>query len=359
MDSRTQKGYLILADISGYTQFMAGTELEHSQAILSDILDGIIGIFTPTLNLAEVEGDAVFSYVSEGKIPRGETILELIEVTYIAFRDRRETMNLRTSCSCKACKAIPTLDLKFVTHFGEYILHTVGKNLKPMGSDVNLVHRLLKNSVSHATGWKAYALFTTKSLEKMGLRLDRGHTQAEQYEHLGDVDTFSIDLHARYKDLTDQRRILVTPEDAYAMITQDFPASPPITWGWLTEPQKRNLWIKGTQWSAVVRPGGRTGPGARNHCAHGKSVTVEHILDWRPFEYYTVEQNAGPIVFIITERIEPISGGTRLTACAKIKTSLPTWFARVFCRFILKVFKVEQGYKTMARLIAEGEAGAH
>ena len=39
----TQHGYLLLADISGYTSFVAGTELEYSQDILSELLEVIIG----------------------------------------------------------------------------------------------------------------------------------------------------------------------------------------------------------------------------------------------------------------------------------------------------------------------------
>lgn len=39
--SETQRGYFLLADISGYTSFVAGTELEHSHEILSGLLTTI------------------------------------------------------------------------------------------------------------------------------------------------------------------------------------------------------------------------------------------------------------------------------------------------------------------------------
>lgn len=41
----TQHGYLLLADISSYTSFVAGTELEHAQDILSELLEAIITKF--------------------------------------------------------------------------------------------------------------------------------------------------------------------------------------------------------------------------------------------------------------------------------------------------------------------------
>ena len=46
-----------------------------------------------------------------------------------------------------ACRAIPSLDLKFIIHFGEYLVQSVSGAKQLVGSDVNLVHRLLKNSV--------------------------------------------------------------------------------------------------------------------------------------------------------------------------------------------------------------------
>jgi hypothetical protein len=34
---RTREGYLLLADISGYTKFLTGTELGHAQAIIREL----------------------------------------------------------------------------------------------------------------------------------------------------------------------------------------------------------------------------------------------------------------------------------------------------------------------------------
>jgi hypothetical protein len=36
-DQQAQQGYLLLADISGYTAFLTGTELEHSHAIIREL----------------------------------------------------------------------------------------------------------------------------------------------------------------------------------------------------------------------------------------------------------------------------------------------------------------------------------
>ena len=53
-----------------------------------------------------------------------------------------------------ACRAIPTLDLKFVVHHGAYIAQRVAGTTELVGADVALAHRLLKNGVAEATGWR-------------------------------------------------------------------------------------------------------------------------------------------------------------------------------------------------------------
>jgi hypothetical protein len=61
---------------------------------------------------------------------------------------------------------------------------------------------------------------------------------------------------------------------------------------------------------AIARPGGRTGVGATTHCVHGKDVAmVETVLDWKPFDYYTVEQQGGPFgVVRVTVTLTPMEG---------------------------------------------------
>jgi hypothetical protein len=190
MDTKTQHGYLVLADISGYTAYIAGTELEHAHEIISDLLEVILGKFRPLLTLSKLEGDAVFCYAPESALPRGETLLELVEATYVAFRDRREGVRRHTTCTCRACQSTPMLDLKFMVHHGDFIVQDVAGIRELAGSDVNLIHRLLKNHVSEATGWKAYALFTEAGLDHMGVRPTSLVEQPEAYEHLGEVKTF-------------------------------------------------------------------------------------------------------------------------------------------------------------------------
>src|SRR5512147_1623818 len=213
MDTSTQHGYLLLADISGYTSFVAGTELDHSHEILSDLLETICAEIEKLLTIHKLEGDAVFAYAPEAIISRGETILELIESTYLAFRDRQTIIKRSTTCTCRACQNIPSLDLKFIVHHGDYIIQQVRDIREMVGSDVNLIHRLSKNHVTDATGWRAYLMITEPCLAHLDVRLEGAHEQMEVYEHLGETKTINIDLHERYRELKETRRVFLTEKD--------------------------------------------------------------------------------------------------------------------------------------------------
>jgi hypothetical protein len=45
----------------------------------------------------------------------------------------------------------PTLDLKFFVHHGDYIVQEVSGIRELVGSDVNLIHRLMKNHMLRRT----------------------------------------------------------------------------------------------------------------------------------------------------------------------------------------------------------------
>lgn len=358
MQPTVQTGYFVLADISGYTSFMAETELEHSQRIMGDVLNLVVAQLTPLLTLAEVEGDAVFAYAPETKITRGETLLELIEATYVAFHEQLRAMQRQTTCVCRACQAIPSLDLKFVAHLGQYALQSVAGKKKPVGSEVNLVHRLLKNKTGEATGWHAYALFTEPTLTHMEVQPAGMYAEMESYEYLGDIKTLTLNLQDRYAELAEKRRVVLTEDEAHVTFTHDFTAPPPVVWEWLHDPDKRSCRLSGTNWAMGVRPKGRTGPNAKNHCAHGSMSMVERILDWHPFDYFTVEQTAfrGLSTFRATTRLIPRDGGTRLHSCYQLKIPLPDWLCLPLGRlFFLKMVKIAEGWETLDRLIAEAQ----
>jgi hypothetical protein len=201
MERKTQTGYLLLADISGYTSFIARTEIEHAENVISPLLETIIEKFGDLLTFIKLEGDAVFAYVPEDEVSSCSALLELLDNTYLIFRDTATTMHEGATCPCKACKAIPTLDLKFFVHHGEYVIQKVAGTIDLLGNDVTLIHRLAKNHVTESTGWNGYVLFTGHCLERMQEDKKPFVQQTETYEHLGDVETYVINMRVRYDEM--------------------------------------------------------------------------------------------------------------------------------------------------------------
>ena len=63
MPDQPEPACLVIADISGYTSYLAGVELDHAQDILADLTGAVVRALRPTFRLAKLEGDAAFAYV--------------------------------------------------------------------------------------------------------------------------------------------------------------------------------------------------------------------------------------------------------------------------------------------------------
>jgi uncharacterized protein DUF2652/polyketide cyclase/dehydrase/lipid transport protein len=355
MNSPSQQGYLVLADISGFIPFLSGVELEHAQAILSELFDLLIRRLEPVLKVSQLYGDAVLAYRAESHQLKAELLLETIESTYAAFRDRLEGIRRRTTCTCRACRAVPNLDLKFLVHYGQYTQHTLRGKSELMGLDVDLVRtRLLKDQVGSESDDGAYVLFTGQSMAEMGLESEGMSEQTGTYEHYGQIKTYKLDLRVRYQVMVATRKVFVRPEEAYSVHTCDIEAPPAVVWQWLNDTEKRTRWMRGRKWSAVWRPGGRMGVGARNHCAHGIGSIAETVLDWRPFDYFTVEliPSLGHWRIIQTYQLEPLGAGhgTRLHSHIKLLSPLPEWLVRPLCNMGVTLL-LKSDSDRLARLI--------
>lgn len=140
------KSLLFIPDISGFTKFIQTTEVEHSQHVIAELLEVLIAANTQDLQLAEIEGDALFFY-KEGEIPSQEKLLAQIETMFTAFYSHLKLLETNRICPCNACASAPNLQLKIVAHCGDLQFIEVQGNRKPFGQQVIEAHRLLKNSI--------------------------------------------------------------------------------------------------------------------------------------------------------------------------------------------------------------------
>jgi hypothetical protein len=65
---KAENACFAIADISGYTHFGSGVELDHAQDIIADIMDTLVRALRPPFRLAKFEGDAAFVYALADKV---------------------------------------------------------------------------------------------------------------------------------------------------------------------------------------------------------------------------------------------------------------------------------------------------
>lgn len=309
-----EQGCLLFADITGYSRFIGQTEITHAQDVIGDLLETMLGVITPTFDVSRVEGDAVFAFAPEGRLTPA-LLLDTLDSTYFSFRRRLRDVVHATSCACQACHLMPSLDLKFFLHDGDYAVKKIGGFTELSGMDVIVLHRLAKGSAKQVTGGKAYAVYTKAIVERMGL--DPGELglapHFEEFDDAGRIDVFVQDMETRWQTVGSAAGCVVAVEDAVLEVSFETEAPPQVVWDWVTNPVRRRKWQIGVT-SVDAITGGRMQAGSVNHCMHGTSVTIEHVADWSPFTHLTLlYDSAGVEGWMWSYVFEPVGEGTRLS----------------------------------------------
>ena len=138
---------LFIPDISGFTNFVQTTEINHSQHVIAELLEKLLAANKYSMELAEVEGDALFFY-KENQLLAKKELFDQMEAMYIAFYSHLRLLEKNRVCTCRACSTAINLELKIVVHTGSFQFIEIQDRRKPFGEAVIQVHRLLKNSVN-------------------------------------------------------------------------------------------------------------------------------------------------------------------------------------------------------------------
>ncbi|PIW98742.1 MAG: hypothetical protein COZ80_09015 [Ignavibacteria bacterium CG_4_8_14_3_um_filter_37_9] len=194
MYTNQSKVILLIADISGYTNFMLANRktISKSHKIIIELIKAIIEHIELPLEVAKIEGDAVFLFALKGESEEEWKMLcRKIGEKLVTFFDifTQKVNDLRSSVLCdgNVCIAIETLKLKVIVHTGYAELVCIGTFKELSGIDVILVHRLLKNSVKE----KEYILMTeSAATEIMFPKIICIETGLEKYDDIGEVKTF-------------------------------------------------------------------------------------------------------------------------------------------------------------------------
>ncbi|MEO1054780.1 MAG: DUF2652 domain-containing protein [Bacteroidota bacterium] len=204
--SESKQSLLFIPDITGFTDFVNQTEIEHGQHIISELLELIIDSNTLGLKVSEIEGDAVLFY-KEGEIPPLKDIIAQAELMFLNFHNHLRRYENQRICHCGACSTANNLSLKIIAHAGKIGFTQVKKQRKPYGAGMILVHKLLKNSVPI----DEYLLLTEACLDSLDcntsdqpawVKLEAGK---DSYDKIGEVNF-------QYSDLSPLHQFVSTPE---------------------------------------------------------------------------------------------------------------------------------------------------
>jgi len=218
---------LYIPDISGFTDFVNKTEINHSRHIISELLEIIIDSNKYGMSVSEIEGDAVLFFKDE--IPSVSDLIEQCQHTFKKFHSHLRRYDTERICRCGACEIASKLSLKFIIHAGDVEKINIKDHQKLHGTDVILAHRLLKNSINE----KEYILITDKlELDQTVLKennldwvtLEQG---IESYDNLDEINYSFIPLQKLHQQIPEASAITF-PGLSQEKIKYDLPVMAPV-----------------------------------------------------------------------------------------------------------------------------------
>jgi uncharacterized protein YndB with AHSA1/START domain len=282
-------GFIVMADITGFTVYLNESELDHAQESVVAILDVIVGSTDAPLTLSRVVGDAVISYAYDEQILNTQTLVEELETIYVVFRRALGQMVLNTTCTCNACANLSALDLKFIVHHGEFAIREIAGNQELIGPDVNLVFRVAKNRIKEDLGFDAYIAYTSHAVEALELpgfvaTLAPLTTDTEEF---GPVEVHVADMHPVWEKRHHESAVAISDSEVMLSFVRDIQAPVGIVWDHLTDPAKRSRLFASDPAGTLTADDGKMGADGTYVCAHGKMRIPHRIVDWIPLNQYT------------------------------------------------------------------------
>ena len=274
------KSLIFIPDISGFTNFVKETEIQHSQHIIKELLELLIDSNEIGLELSEIEGDALLFYKSKD-IPGIEKLIEQSKKMFLNFHDHLVDYEHRRICHCGACSTASQLTLKFIAHEGEVNIMKIKGRENLYGNDVILAHKLLKNDVKS----REYLLVTDSFTKNSRIpdnksfnwvSLQNGHSS---YESFGEVP-YNFILLKPLQDLIKIPMPLQMPDKIKDPIkVEKFVDIPPHSlYELVSNLELKQSWVKGVDKLEFKK-------------SHVNRVGDTHVcvIDHKDFEFETIE----------------------------------------------------------------------
>ncbi|WP_051189743.1 DUF2652 domain-containing protein [Daejeonella oryzae] len=182
--------FFCVPDITGFTKFIATSDINFSKEVIPALLRKLIEANMVGMNVAEIEGDAIFFYKT-GRLPSIQKVADQCKHIFQTFSDFLKQLQEAQPENYEKYLGDNQLGLKIVIHFGHISFSNIKGRVKLLGEDVIIAHKLLKNGIYELN----YVLLTDKYLSKVktSKNLEKYfHWQelkagSEQYDYIGEV----------------------------------------------------------------------------------------------------------------------------------------------------------------------------
>ena len=298
-----QEGALVLADISGYSKFIAQTEVDHSWSILHELLDTMVRSMQGRMDVAQVEGDAILFVTGLSTTE----VIQSVDSTFVAFHRRLRAMQAVTTCPCAACATIGILKLKFVVHHGRFSRQRLGTVEQLHGADVIVAHRLLKNRVPS----KEYLLVTDAVLERLPAEMTQAFTPHAEESDVGPISGGYREMGPVWALARSSERQRVTPEEAIvnSEVTVDAPRE--LVYRLMLRPAIMQRYLFSDD---VDKVDGARGEdlGSEFHCHHGGAMVNMRVVSLEKERELTLIADQPTTMYITTRLTGDGSARTRV-----------------------------------------------
>ncbi len=184
-----QGAFFCVPDITGFTKFIATSELSFSSYFIPGLLRRLIGANILKLNIGEIEGDAIFFYKT-GRLPAVAMVARQCKLLFQTFHDYLKLIEKEDPENFAKHLADGQMGLKIVIHYGQIMAANIKGRTKLIGQNVIIAHKLLKNGIQEGE----YVLLTQDYIDKtsgkdIGIWFPWGKVMhgSETYEYLGEV----------------------------------------------------------------------------------------------------------------------------------------------------------------------------
>ena len=296
------QGTFILADISGWSRFVASVAIEHSNEITAHLLNAMLTANSGRWKVANIEGDCIFFYREGGEDP--PALLREARKLYETFCDEIIDISARAACPCGACTTVNQLGLKFIVHAGEFEVQQIGDRSELMGADVIAAHCLLKNTVA----LPEYVLLTRAYADDVSALELPAAKGSDEYDVIGPIEYTYLDLKPVRQDIEARNCFFLSADQAPAAVTIDIDAPPELVWEAMVSRDKQLEYFGVSEIQVILSPHGEVGQIHRCTLQNGnfsvwvvtaldeaaRRTTIKWFLGGRKDIYQTQEVSEGP-----------------------------------------------------------------